>query len=277
MKYFLFFIIVLSSQAFAQYIPVPDNVSMQGTNFKAYNPLEGHWIANFGFESIKYELPFQYTGVKESFEPSEQELFGGRLGIGREFYLGKGFMTTTRVEGFYVGTLFAKYKTAAPDVENVRFASSKKTGQILGIEASQSLSHIFNMKTKNPFMEEWTYLTVEPFIEGTLGIAQAFHKLNYTYDTVQGGVAGDTVDESYRHRVGDNLLSTRLSLGVIFTSNSGFFLSLKATQTAWNVTKRKEDGFRKENGGSEVRFSESPNNVDMDTVTSYAVGGGYKW
>lgn len=129
-------------------------------NDRDFNPYKSHWLVSFNFEGLKYEVPFEFAGARKSIKPRDQELWGGRLGIGGEVYLGAGFMTTTKLEGYYVGTLFARRLNAGPDDEDEDVAYTKRTGQVYGVDVSQSLGYLFNFKTKNPFLDEWAFLTV---------------------------------------------------------------------------------------------------------------------
>lgn len=237
-----------------------------------FNPRKGHWLTTFGFEGIKYEVPFEFTGAREEFKKGTQEMWGGRLGLGREFYIGKGLMTATKVEGFYMGTLFERAINAAPEETTVEFAFTKKTGQIYGAEVVQTISFLFDMRTKNPFMDEMTYLTVEPFVEAGIGTAKAYNRRNYHFDTGANGV-----QENYRLRVEDDIMTQHFGLGVNVTSRQAFFLYLKASVYNLNLTKRKQEGLAQPDGQGTEDLSGTDKNVDMDPVTVYALGGGYKF
>lgn len=241
---------------------------------KRFQQYKSHWVTTFGFEHTKYEIhPKGYefgNGVKKDFTNDYQELWGMRIGFGGEIYLGAGFMTRSLVEGYYVGTLFARTLNGGDEESDENFAFTKQTGQIFGGDASQSLGWIFDFKTKNPFMEEWSYLTVEPFIEAGIGIAQAYMRTNYAYEL-------DTTDEAYRLRVRDQLLNARVGAGINFTANSGFFLQLKATVNRYEITERKLDGFIQENGGGRDPIDVKDKNAKIDPVTIYTLGGGYKF
>lgn len=265
----LIFLLTLTSSLFAQ-TESPVMTTEAPSENKVFNPRESHWLTSFGFESLKYEVPFDYTGVKKKFNPSEQELWGGRLGLGGEIYLGAGFNTTTKLEGFYVGTLFSEVLNAGPDDEDSKFAFSKKTGQVYGVDASQSLGFMFDFKTKNPFLDEWAYLTVEPYIEAGLGKAWSRHRVNYDYDT-------GAVREGFKQTVKDDLLTTKLGGGINFTSRQGYFLFLKAMITNFDVVERKTRTYSKPNHGAWNFVKDSSKDVDMDAVTTYTIGGGYKF
>lgn len=238
-----------------------------------FNPRESHWVSTFGFEYAKYEVVpegFEFEGEKGDFKTDYQELWGGRLGFGGELYLGAGFVTRTMVEGYYVGTLFSRVLNGGEVDEEVKFAYTKKTGQIIGADATQSLGWMFDFKTKNPFMEEWSYLTVEPFVEAGIGKAYAYNRLNYSYQL-------DTTDEAHKIRVRDDLLNARLAAGINMTSTSGFFLTLKASINRFEVTQRKIDGFTKPNGQAREDISETQKDAKIDPVVMYTLGGGYKF
>ncbi len=238
-------------------------------DYRIIDHKKSHWLSSFGFETLKYETFNDFEGVKKNFDPTEQELWGGRIGFGREIYLGAGFLTTTKMEGYYLGTLFSRELNGGAEDDDIKFAFTKRTGQIYGLDISQSLSFLFHMKTKNPMMDEWTFLTVEPFVEFGVGRATALNRLNYSYDLA-------TTDEAYRLKVEDQLLNSILAVGVNFTSRSGSFLYLKAVQNRFTVTDRKATQLTRVNGGADV--SSNPDLGDnMDMITTYAMGGGYKF
>lgn len=244
---------------------------------KKFNPRKSHWLFTFGFENSKYEVipekRFEFEGRKD-FKNDQKELWGGRLGFGGEIYLGAGFITRSIVEGYYMGTLFARVLNGGADAEDVEFAYTKETGQILGGDISQSLGWMFDLKTKNPFMDEMTYLTIEPFIEAGLGKAYAYNRTNYSYDT---GTTPTSARESYRLRVRDDLLNARVGAGINMTSSAGFFLTLRATVNRYELTQRKIDGFTQPNGQTTTEFNETQKDAKIDPIVIYTLGGGYKF
>lgn len=235
-----------------------------------FNPRESHWITTFGFEGMKYETDYNFAGAEKNFKPADIELWGGRIGFGGEIYLGAGLVTTTKIEGYYVGTLFSRVLNAGPEDEDEEFAYSKRTGQVYGIDASQSIGFLFDMRTKNPIMEEWTYLTVEPYVEVGVGRAKAYNRVNYDYNT-------GTTNEGYRKRIEDDLVSARIGGGINFTSTTGYFLYLKAFVNTFDITKRKTEEYTRPNLGVGTTVTDEPDNVKIDAITTYAIGGGYKF
>lgn len=267
----LFLALLVSAPLFADVSPVetPALVTEAPAEEKDFNPYKSHWLTTFGFEGMKYETFNDFQGVKKNFSPNEQELWGGRIGVGGEIYLGAGIMTTTKIDGYYMGTLFSRVLNGGDEDENVKFAFTKKTGQIFGAEASQALGFVFDMKTKNPFMDEWTYLTVEPYIEAGIGVAKAYNRLNYQYNLA-------STNEAYRLKVEDELTNAKLAVGINFTSSTGYFLYMKATQNRYDITDRKATKLQRDNGGTDVRTK--PDLGDkIDPITTYAIGGGYKF
>lgn len=248
--------------------PVPIS-TIQVIDDDKFNPRKGHWLVSFGSEAMEYKIPLDFEGSKEQFEDEKRTLYGGRLGVGREFYLGAGFNTATKLEGFYMGTLFEKATNAGPEQEAEEFAYIKRTGHVYGGEATQSLGMIFDFHTKNPFLDEMTYMTLEPFVFAGIGRARAYNRLSYHWDT--------DVQEDYRARIQDSISSTSVGGGFNLTSSTGFFLYLKATQYQLHVTKRKEEGYRDTATAAQVNFNTTSTDVDTDPITIYAIGGGYKF
>lgn len=253
--------------------PIATPAPVMTTNFKErghYQPRKGHWVSTFGFEGMEYQVPLDYQGTHDEFEDEKRAYYGGRLGFGREFYLGLGFTTSTKIEGYYMGTLFETALSADPEVQNVEFAYTKKTGYMYGADIVQSLGFIFDMATKNPFMEEMTYLTVEPFVFAGIGRAQAYNRTSYHWET--NGI------EDYRSTTEDQITTASWGGGLNVTSITGFFLYLKATQYRLNITKREEETFSSTTTVPAGTTSKNTlTDVDVDPVTVYAIGGGYKF
>jgi hypothetical protein len=268
MNKLIFFCLLLSTSLYAQEPIVLTTQAPEAP--KKFNPYKGHGIVSFGFEGMKYDTQYDFKGEKSSFSPQSRELWGGRVGFGAESYLGAGLNSVTKVEAYYMGTLFSRVLNGGDYDEDVKFAYTKRTGQIFGAEVSQAFGRLFDMKTKNPVLDEWTYLTVEPFIEGGIGLAKAYNRLNYQYDL-------GTVDEAYRLRVKDELINARVGVGVNLTSSGGYFLYLKSTYNRYDVVSRKADGFAKPNGGVVTQLDGSDIDKEIDAIVVYAIGGGYKF
>lgn len=257
--------LVATTSLYAQEKPTagtPALIEREVKEDKDFNPRKGHFISGFSFEGMKYDVPFKFEGQKQNFSPKGLELWGGRILIGSEIYLGGGFNTTTKLEGYYLGTLFAR----AQEYKDIKFDFRKTTGQVYGIDLSQAIGYLFDMKTKNPILDEWAYLTVEPFIEAGIGKAYAYSRLNYSYQT--------NISESYKHRINDDLVNARIGGGVNFTSNEGYFFFLKATVNKYDILKRKSEISSSQ---ASLNTSGTEKNVKIDPVTIFAIGGGYKF
>lgn len=265
-----FLLLIVSTSAWSQEdAPAPVISTDTPREVKKFNPYASHWLMTFGFEGLKYDVPYQFTGVRRNFSPTKQELWGGRMGVGGEIYLGGGFMTATRLEGFYAGTLFTRRDNATGDT-NVDAAYTKRAGNIWGLEASQSLGLLFNMKTMNPILGEWAYLTVEPYFEVGLGRAWAYNRLAYDYNT-------NGTNEGFRQRVEDDLISTKVGGGINFTASTGYFLYLKWMVTTFDIDKRKTTTYTRPDQGVGSTVSQNVKDAKMDPVTIYVIGGGYKF
>jgi hypothetical protein len=267
---FLFvpFVIALSALAQPQNDATPVMSEFIG-EARDFNPRESHWFSTYAFEGMGYnKLPFSFNGQKKDFKETTRTLYGGRIGFGGELYLGAGFMTATKVEGYYMGSLFAKAQTADP-AYNVEVAYTKETGQVLGADAVQTLSFLFNMKTKNPFMGEMVRLTVEPFVLAGIGVAQGINKIDYKYDT--------TIDERYLLTVVDNIANSKIGAGINLISSQGFFLNLQVTMNSFDILERKLKGYYSPDGTTITSLNADVKNAKMDAVTIYTIGGGYKF
>lgn len=250
--------------------PVASSSLDLADNDGSFNPRKSHWLINFNFEGLNYHTDYEFQGARKKFEPKDDFLIGARMGFGGELYLGAGFMTSTRVEGYYDAKLFKRDLKADPNVPDVVFSEDKITSQLIGGDIVQSLSFLFDMKTKNPLFDQWSYLTVEPFIEAGLGMGWAYNRRNYRYQT---GV----VDEVYRKRTTEDLTNLRFGAGIHFTSRSGYFFTMRVTQNNYDVTKKSVKGFQRLTGGSEVDLGNANPSKNLDPIMVYSLGGGVKF
>ena len=240
------------------------------------NHRKSHWVSTFAFEGLKYELPFDFDGERKNFKDRDQELYGGRVGFGGQLYLGAGFFTTSMAEVFYVGTFTRSVDVANPVLEDEEAGSVKRTGGLYGVELSQNLGYIFEFRTKNPFMDEWAYLTFEPFVEAGIGVAQAYNSLSYEYDT--GSTDPSQVQERYKTKIRDNLTNARVGAGFNLTGRSGFFMTARVSVNRYDITERKIDTYkRQDNGTISNPGTETQKDVKIDPITVITVGGGYKF
>ena len=231
---------------------------------KTFKPHREHWITSFGFEGMKYELPFKFEGQKKNYDTPERDLYGIHLGFGKEFKLPGAMLTTAKVEGYYLGTLFEKALSAKPNAD-IEVANSKRAGQFYGFEYSQGLSWLFDMKTKNPFLDEMTYLTVEPFIEGAIGFGSAYNRQNWKWNS-------GPIDEFYRATVEDKFLTQRVGGGVNLISTDGYFFYLKASLNNVQITDRKTKS------STNVGDNDPPStDKKIDPIVFYSIGGGLKF
>lgn len=243
---------------------------------KRFNARSNHFLWGFGFEQTKYNVvpkTFEFDGRKD-FKNEDIELWGGRLGVGGELYLGLGFITRSMIEGYYAGTLFSRILNGGAEAEDVEFAYTKRTAQIVGVDASQSFGWMFDLKTKNPFMDEWAHLTIETFLEAGVGKAWAYNRTNYSYDT---GTAPTAARESYKLTVRDDILNARFGGGFHMASSQGFFLNLKAIINTYDITQRNSKGFIQENGNASTPINDKDKNAKIEPTLTYTLGGGYKF
>lgn len=269
-KLLLLALVLISSSVLAKDIAVLESEGRYDT--KKFNPRSSHWLTTFGFEGMKYVAAYEdFIGVKKNFKATKTELWGGRLGLGGTIYLGKGITTTTLVEGYYVGTLFSRVLNGGPEDDDLEFAYTKKTAQVWGATASQQLGFLFDMKTKNPFMDEMTYLTVEPFVMAGVGFARAYNSVNYSYKLA-------TTDERFKQSIEDEMTNAQIGAGINFTASSGFFFYMRVTQNRYDITNREIKTKIKQNADPSITSnSRTIKDAKIDPITTYALGGGYRF
>jgi hypothetical protein len=266
--------LTISAPLFAQVTDTPAIVSEETVEKRKFNDKESHWLVAFGAQGMKYDTPYYFQGARTNFSPSSVELWGGRLSFGGQLHLGQGLVTTTLVEGYFLGTLFSRVLNGGPDDASVDFAYTKKTGQVYGFDAVQQLGYTFDMKTRNPFMGEWTYLTFQPFVEAGVGIANAYNRLNYSYDT---GATPTSAREGYKHTVSDQLANMRVGAGVNITSREGYFFYLRAAINKYDLLNRESVIYTRPNGAPAGTVTKNTDKPSLDNITTYALGGGYKF
>ena len=234
-----------------------------------FNPRTGHWIGTIGFETTAYTVPFNFTGAKKTFKEEESRLTGGRLGFGREAYLGAGFLVNARLEGYYMGTLFNSLETASPEFQDVTVAATKDTGQMFGGDAIGHFGWMFDYNTKNPFLGEMAYMAFELFVEAGIGRGRAINGRSYFFKA--------TTNEQYKITFEDDFSTQIVSAGFnIHSRSSGSFLYVKASQVSQSITERKIRG----STGSiaaPTEIKETQTNVDSDPLTVFSIGGGFKF
>lgn len=252
-------------------VPVQQSVSTTADDDR-FEHRRSHWVATYGFESTKYDLPYEFDGVKRKIGPEERDLMGGRLGVGRDFYLGKGFIFGARLEGYYMGTLFTDAKTADPEL-SIEVAASKKTGHIFGADAVAHLGWMFDFQTKNPFLDEMNYFALELFVEAGLGRGRGYNRREYYFD------ASPVTNEEYDLIIEDDYFTQVVSAGVnLMSVNTGAFLYLRASQVAQDITERKFRGKVLNNGETNfTRINATVEAPDVDPISIISIGGGYRF
>ncbi len=245
--------------------------SGNGEPQKRFERRASHWVLSYFFEHSKYEAPFDFVGVKRNIEEVNQDLWGLRLGFGREFFIRPGVTTATKVEAYFQGVFDSlSYKSGATE-DAPQFSYYRRQSQLMGADVVQTLGYMFEMKTKNPLMEEMTYLTIEPYVLGGLGMAYAQNGANYSYNT--GGT-----NERYKVLFTDHLVNFKLGLGVNFTSGQGHFFGLSVTQNNYKILERETYGFRRQSGeASDTSLNRIQKDLGVSEVWTYALGGGYKF
>ncbi|MBY0518576.1 MAG: hypothetical protein K2P81_16820 [Bacteriovoracaceae bacterium] len=251
----------------------PETVSLanQEEDEGSFNHRKSHWVGIFGFESTRYKMPLNFNGASKSYnDKASSQLWGGRLGLGRELYLGAGFVFNVRAEGYYMGTLFNSIKTADPEYPGTDVSSEKDIGQYFGGDAVAHFGWMFDYKTKNPFLGEMTYMAMEIFVEAGVGRGKTYLRKKYDFEA-------DKIDH-YNFILEDSYTSQNVSAGLNFLStSSGAFLYLKATQTRLTVDKREIRGSSQESSGAVNSLKRTIKNPDIDPITIFALGGGYKF
>ncbi len=295
-KLILILLVLSTSFAFAEDADIADSVinpeettpvisTGMEEEKKEFNPKASHWVTRFGFETIKYNLPWIFDeGQRRTYTERDQELHGLNLNVGREFHLGGGLMTSTKGGAYYHGTVFEKAKTADPQITEERFSFAKRTGQFWGFEVSQSLSMLFDFRTKNFLFDNMVQLTLEPFVEAGIGMAQAYNRIRYNYDTTSGSAIGGAcngtscdVNEIYNHKIEDKVNTRRLTAGVNILARTGYFFTANVSFMQFDVTDRKQTGFQKNNAVGGDRITDFQDGDENFTNTAFAIGGGLKF
>jgi hypothetical protein len=251
-------------------------LSSEVTSTEEFTAMKSHWQALYAFEMFKLQTPFNFTNGKGNkiFTQQDQQLFGGRLGFGRNLYIGGGLNTTSRVEGFYAGAAFGNVKTARPDADQ-NISTKKVNSQNYGVDICQSIGFIFEAKMKNPFMDQMTYMTIEPFIEAGAGVSNARSKASYDYDT-------SVYVDHYRHTIDDKIANARVGAGINIAGRSGFFMFLRVSQNRYKILDRKTSGYSQPNGQGATNLDtaaqkNADKNVKLNAITMFTLGGGYSF
>jgi hypothetical protein len=261
--------------------PSISSVPLEDINKKKFNPLESHWLFGMSIEGSAYPTPFNFQGDKATYQDvgkkkQTQTIFGPRFFWGGEFYLGKGLMTSTRLEGYFQSTIFKDTKTADPLKPTTTIAEDQTVAQLWGGDLVQTLSYVFEVKVKNHLVDEISYLTIEPFIEAGIGTAKAYNYKKYYWDT-SGAVSPDGVSEFYQDRIKEDLINHRFGAGIQLTSRQGFFFHLRVTQNNYHVSSRSETGYYKTTNAPVVNINNSGITDKVHQIMIYSLGGGFKF
>ncbi|MFP5491944.1 MAG: hypothetical protein ACLGG0_10610 [Bacteriovoracia bacterium] len=238
---------------------------------ESFKHRKSNWVSSFGFEHTRVELPYEFQGAKKQIGEEKRELMGARLGLGRDFYVGSGFIFGTRLEGYYLGTLFTDAQTADPELD-IEVAATKKSGHIFGADAIAHLGWMFDFKTKNPFLGDMTYMAFELFVEAGIGRGKGYNRKEYYFD------ASPVTDEEYSLIIEDDFTSQVISAGFnILSTSTGAFLYVKGSQVTQDITERKFRGMSRLTGQAEVDLEGTVKNPDVDPITIVSIGGGFRF
>jgi hypothetical protein len=231
---------------------------------KEFKLRESHWNVNISADGMRYPtLNFDYEGERKDFRDSERGLTGGKVGLGRDFYLGANLFFGLKVEGFYYGINQKDEKKAGPTYADTIVRVAKHLGQYYGGDVAATLSTTFEFKTKNPFLGDMSSLACEPFIELGLGSGRGWNRLDYK---------DNANTETYKYIAEDKITSSKWGGGFnIIHTTTGYYLSVKALFINMDLTR---DTREKKNAGTETRVLDQS---ITDSVFVGSVGGGYRW
>jgi hypothetical protein len=230
-------------------------------------PLKSSWIFTFAGEQGRYHIPWNYTPPTgatnlKSYSPDSRTFTGGRLGFGREFNPFGGLLMATKLEAYYMGTLFTSAQTASPEVD-LDISSAKRSGQLAGADLVQTLGYSFPFSMRDLFFRQMTAMRFEPFAEVGLGRAWAFNKLQYS----------DQRGPSYEHTFRDVLSNMRMGFGFNLVSNQNYFMFVRASVNNYSITDRRIH--RQTQAGVDPTVTQT--DAEMAPIMIYSLGGGLKF
>jgi hypothetical protein len=264
---------LITLSAFAEESPpnaVPTVAADIDSESETFNHRKSHWTTQFAFENLRYELPFNYDGGQRKFGVKDQDMWGMRMGFGREVYLGGGFLLGARLDGYYLGLLAQDDKVVKK--ADVTVTSEKRTGQVYGADAILHLGWMFDYKTRNPFLGDMAFMSMELFVEGGVGRGNSYFRKDYFYE-----VPTEPRDD-YDIIIEDSYTTQRATVGANFLSTtSGFYFTLQATTLTLDVDKRKIRGKQQIDSGGIQAIGPGNGTADLDPITVFTFGGGYKF
>lgn len=275
MKKNLFFILFLLSFSLSLIAADADpKVSTDIPNEEdKFDPNKSHLEVYYGFNNFNYSIPFPvYAGTTKNIVDPNFQTFGPRIGLGTQIYLFSGFSLMPRIDGYYSGLVNGKDQVARNTAGSV-ISSKRQVAQMYGGDASLALGWQFEMKSRNPFLKEMFRLTVQPFVEVGMGRSSGLYMYQYHYD--------DTSKlEDYNVTIKDSLKQSHAALGFNLTARSGFFFYYRLSVNKFVALERKQSGSLFTNGNSGTPSSADravQKNVSLDSITSHAIGGGYRF
>lgn len=267
-KLILAFVLGISLKAVAE-VDYKPFLSREVDRVNIYQPQKSNWVSTFGLEAQGLPLAKSFQGQAKNYQDSDELLSGARLGFGRDFHLFAGLTTRTQVEAYFVGTLFEPKKAVTNEDSNATSSYSQKQGNIWGGEISQVLSYITEFSAPSFIGDHKLKMYFEPFLEAGIGMGKTNFRFNYTMNT-------DAINERYTKVLDNTFISQKLSVGMNFISTTGYFLTLKASQLAHQITDSNSyEVVDLGTGGNRRDINQKDETVDFSY--SYYLGGGYKW
>lgn len=236
-------------------------------NFAKEKSEKSKWAFKSGMEYIQYKssLP-EYDGKFETVKKGENhDVFGFGLGIGREFYLGKGISSTFLISGVYQKSLDKTIGKAAEDIDydlsNIRDANYLYT-----YEASLSLNYLIDNSV----------IDVQPFVDFGMGVGYAEVEKEYTKKK-EAIADSDNTTEDYDVRTKEDFLFSRIGLGMNFIHFKGLISYVKVSSLIRKITERRTKGSSNLSGTTAVvTYDSKETSIDeIDSLITAQIGMGY--
>ncbi|MCT4640950.1 MAG: hypothetical protein N4A33_01545 [Bacteriovoracaceae bacterium] len=198
---------------------------------KNFNPKGSKWVLEFGVDYLNYPISLAaFKGQYKNFEASEElNFYNIHLGIGREFYLGKGWSFSVKGGGFYADGQDEELGNGASDIDYI-ISTTKEKNKMYGTQVSGAINFLFENKSVH----------IQPFIEFTAGTINTNYQKHYIDKGITSITSGvpSLPAQNYHADVEEKGTFTRLALGVNFISNYHISSYFKVSQNNVSISDR---------------------------------------
>lgn len=216
------------------------------------------WIVFINSEVMQFKPLQSFSLENKEIKAREKNYNGGGVGIGRKWWLGSYFNTTTEIALFFVQNRNEENKIPSEDTISTYVVSNFKE---LHIHYGSRLSQSIGIGIELPGF------ILEPFAQIYIGLGFNDSKVGYYWDTQ---IASEY--ESYNSKITENTLYQGVGAGFNILIDSGLMTYVKVMKNTITVGKRKTST-QISTSGTVVEDLSNSQNIN-ETIDKYSLGIG---